>query len=85
MDVPAPCHDEFMRVTPYPAELRELTIAWTGERFETGRPRVPDGVLANDDRPTDLCECLRAHRDVGFDGVLRPDHVPSPFGEPSAR
>ena len=35
-----------MRVTPDPAQLRELTSAWTGDRFETGRPRVPDEVLA---------------------------------------
>ena len=25
---------------------------------------------------TNLVECLRAYRDVGYDGVLRPDHYP---------
>jgi mannonate dehydratase len=39
----------------------------------------------HDDGPTDLYECLRAYREVGFDGVLRPDHVPSLFGEPNER
>lgn len=35
----------------------------------------------HDDGPTDLLECMRAYRDVGFDGVLRPDHVPALAGE----
>jgi mannonate dehydratase len=30
----------------------------------------------HDDGKTDLVECFRAYRDVGFDGVLRPDHYP---------
>jgi mannonate dehydratase len=31
----------------------------------------------HDDGQTDLVECFRAYRDVGFDGVLRPDHYPA--------
>ena len=30
----------------------------------------------HDDGHTDLVECLRAYRDIGFDGVCRPDHYP---------
>ena len=30
----------------------------------------------HDDGHTDLVECFRAYRDVGFDGVFRPDHYP---------
>jgi mannonate dehydratase len=30
----------------------------------------------HDDGQTDLLECLRAYRDVGFEGVARPDHYP---------
>ncbi|MFZ1757286.1 MAG: mannonate dehydratase [Caldilineaceae bacterium] len=30
----------------------------------------------HDDGKTDLAACFRAYRDVGFDGVLRPDHYP---------
>ena len=30
----------------------------------------------HDDGKTDLVECLRAYRDIGFDGVCRPDHYP---------
>jgi mannonate dehydratase len=25
--------------------------------------------------------CMRAYTDVGFEGVLRPDHVPTMYGE----
>jgi len=30
----------------------------------------------HDDGKTDLVECMRAYRDVGFDYVCRPDHYP---------
>jgi mannonate dehydratase len=39
----------------------------------------------HDDGPSDLFECMRAYREVGFEGVLRPDHVPTLAGEPSPR
>lgn len=39
----------------------------------------------HDDGPTDLLACMRAYQEVGFDGVLRPDHVPTLTGEPSPR
>ena len=35
----------------------------------------------HDDGQTDLLACLRAYRDVGYDGVLRPDHVPTMDGD----
>lgn len=35
----------------------------------------------HDDGPTDLLECLKTYAEVGFEGVLRPDHVPSVQGE----
>ena len=35
----------------------------------------------HDEGPTDLLACLRAYRDAGVRGVLRPDHVPAMFGE----
>jgi len=31
----------------------------------------------HDDGKTDMLECMRAYRDVGFEGVCRPDHVPT--------
>lgn len=30
----------------------------------------------HDDGQSDLVECIRAYRDVGYDGVARPDHYP---------
>lgn len=35
----------------------------------------------HDEGPTDMLECMRAYRDIGFDGPLRPDHVPALDGE----
>ncbi|WP_331232959.1 mannonate dehydratase [Natronorarus salvus] len=31
----------------------------------------------HDDGPTDMLEAMRAYRDVGFEGPMRPDHVPT--------
>jgi mannonate dehydratase len=39
----------------------------------------------HDDGPTDMLACLRAYADVGFEGVLRPDHVPTLHGEANDR
>lgn len=36
-----------MRVHPEREQIEEMTSAWDGERFESGRPRVPDEVLAS--------------------------------------
>lgn len=35
----------------------------------------------HDDGPTDMLACIRAYRDIGFDGVCRPDHVPTMIGD----
>lgn len=35
----------------------------------------------HDDGQTDMLACLKAYRDIGFDGVLRPDHVPTVEGD----
>lgn len=35
----------------------------------------------HDNGPTDMAEAIRAYRDVGFDGPIRPDHVPQLIGE----
>jgi mannonate dehydratase len=39
----------------------------------------------HDDGQTDLLACLQAYRDIGFDGVLRPDHVPTVEGDNNDR
>ena len=35
----------------------------------------------HDEGKTDMAACMRAYRDIGFDGVLRPDHVPTMEGD----
>ncbi|MBI4553067.1 MAG: mannonate dehydratase [Candidatus Latescibacteria bacterium] len=35
----------------------------------------------HDDGQTDMLACLRAYREIGFEGVLRPDHVPTLEGD----
>jgi len=39
----------------------------------------------HDDGKTNLLECMRAWREVGFEGVLRPDHVPTVEGDSNDR
>jgi mannonate dehydratase len=35
----------------------------------------------HDNGPTDMAEAMRAYRDIGFDGPIRPDHVPQLEGD----
>lgn len=35
----------------------------------------------HDEGPTDMLEAMRAYRDIGYDGAMRPDHVPTMVGE----
>ena len=35
----------------------------------------------HDDGKTDMYACMKAYRDIGFEGVLRPDHVPTMEGD----
>jgi mannonate dehydratase len=47
-------------------------VRGTAEKFEE---------TFHDDGQTDMAACLRAYREVGFDGVCRPDHVPTMDGD----
>jgi len=58
-----------MQITPAQSDLVELTASWTGERFESGRPRVPDEVLAK----------LRSATIEQAWGVLRAEGYPRQF------
>lgn len=44
---------------------------------------TPDHFIEtfHDEGPTDMYEAIRAYGEVGFDGVMRPDHVPVLAGE----
>lgn len=35
----------------------------------------------HDNGPTDMAQAMRAYRDIGFTGPMRPDHVPQLYGE----
>ena len=35
----------------------------------------------HDEGQTDMVEAMRAYRDIGFNGPIRPDHVPQLSGE----
>jgi mannonate dehydratase len=35
----------------------------------------------HDDGQTDMLACMKAYRDIGFDGLCRPDHVPTMIGD----
>ncbi len=39
----------------------------------------------HDDGNTDMLACIQAYKDVGFEGVLRPDHVPTMTGDDNSR
>ena len=44
---------------------------------------TPDNFVEtfHDAGQTDMLACMRAYRDIGFDGVCRPDHVPTMEGD----
>ena len=39
----------------------------------------------HDDGQTDMLACMRAYRDIGYEGVCRPDHVPTMVGDSNER
>jgi len=39
----------------------------------------------HDEGHTDMFECMRAYREIGFDGPMRPDHAPAMEGDPNTR
>lgn len=39
----------------------------------------------HDDGKTDMLACMEAYRDIGYEGVVRPDHVPTMEGDSNER
>ena len=39
----------------------------------------------HDEGQTDMLACMEAYRDIGFEGVLGPDHVPTMEGDQNDR
>lgn len=69
-----------------PALIREFAGRIPFVHFRNVEGSADDFVETfHDEGLLDMAECLRAYRDIGFDGPLRPDHVPTMFGEANAR
>ena len=77
------CQGNFTLMTDdLPAVIRQFAdkiffvhmrdVAGTAGKFEE---------TFHDAGQTDMVACMRAYRDIGFDGVLRPDHVPTMAGD----
>ncbi len=74
------CQGNFSMMTDdLPAAIRHFgrqdKINFVHFRDVRGTPEKFHEVF-HDDGPTDLVECLRAYRDVGYERIARPDHYP---------
>ncbi|MFC6906479.1 mannonate dehydratase [Halalkalicoccus tibetensis] len=67
------------------------TIRHFGERINFVHFRDVEGTADSfvetwhDDGPTDMLAAMRAYREVGFEGPMRPDHVPTMAGEQNTK
>ena len=83
------CQGNFALMTDdLPAVIREFggrdAIAFVHFRDVNGT--AEDFVETfHDAGQTDLAECMRAYAEIGYDGPIRPDHVPTMWGEPNDR
>lgn len=65
-----------------PATIRQLGPHIQYVHFRDVRGGKHDFVETfHDNGPTDMAASMRAYRDIGFDGPMRPDHVPQLAGE----
>ncbi len=73
-DLPAAIHEFGRRDAIAFVHFRD--VRGTAEGFEE---------TFHDDGQTDMAACLRAYQEVGFDGPLRADHVPTMYGDSNSR
>jgi mannonate dehydratase len=81
------CQGNFALMTDdLPAVIRHFgkKIFFVHMRDVRGTP-VKFVETFHDEGQTDLLACLRAYRDTGYQGVLRPDHVPTMEGDSNDR
>ncbi len=77
------CQGNFTLMTEdLPALIRHFSdkIFFVHMRDVAGRPEKFQETF-HDAGQTDMVACMRAYRDIGFSGVLRPDHVPTMAGD----
>ncbi len=80
------CQGNFTLMTPdLPAAIRKFgkKISFVHFRDVRGVPSKFHETW-HDAGQTDMLACMKAYRDIGFDGVLRPDHVPTVEGDSNA-
>jgi len=77
------CQGNFTLMTDdLPAAIRKFgkKISFVHFRDVRGEPKKFQETW-HDAGKTDMLACMRAYKDIGFDGVLRPDHVPTVEGD----
>jgi mannonate dehydratase len=79
------CQGNFTLMTPdLPAVIRQFgkhgKIFFVHFRDVRGRPEKFVETF-HDEGQTDMAACMRAYKDIGYDGVCRPDHVPTMEGD----
>lgn len=79
------CQGNFTLMTDdLPAVIRDFgkqeKIFFVHFRDVRGTPAKFEETF-HDEGQTDMNACMQAYRDVGFEGVLRPDHVPTMEGD----
>lgn len=77
------CQGNFTLMTDdLPSAIRQLgkNISFIHFRDVKGTPEKFQETW-HDAGKTDMLACMRAYRDIEFDGVLRPDHVPTVEGD----
>lgn len=83
------CQGNFTLMTDdLPAVITEFCArdAVAFVHFRDVRGDVEDFVETfHDDGKTDLLACMRAYAAAGYDGPMRPDHVPTLYGESNDR
>ena len=80
------CQGNFTLMTDdLPREIRKFgkAISFIHFRDVRGVPSKFEETW-HDAGKTDMLACMKAYRDIGFDGVLRPDHVPTVEGDSNA-
>ncbi|WP_029136545.1 mannonate dehydratase [Nakamurella lactea] len=83
------CQGNFALMTDeLPSVIREFggqhAVAFV--HFRDVRGTAADFIETfHDEGQNDLEACMRAYAEVGFDGPMRPDHVPTLFGESNER
>lgn len=77
------CQGNFTLMTDdLPREIRKFgkKISFVHFRDVKGIPTRFEETW-HDAGKTDMLACMQAYKDIGFDGVLRPDHVPTVEGD----